>query len=364
MKQRLALVPVVAVAALAAAATGAGSSAPQQLVVSFPGYVYSLGGGGGRIGWIDTGFSLRLRSITSSTVASIHYTNTAHEFPNYPPALWQRRLVINRSGELWWSTTNTHQFVNLDRVLFAARGAANASTLLKASHSYGGDGDFVAGIAGDAGGFAYGEVVVDATTPDQVAYHVVGGGVFSVDARGKPTKLPGVAPAYLFARGAGLVVVEPVATDVNESAALRPSNMIEIRNVNDGSLVQSLSVAGVRAAAVNQTTVALLVGRRLRRYRISDRSQLGSTTLPSSTAQELETDGTVAVARSSQAILVVNLATGRLRSLAVPAPWHPTGVAIVGGTLVWSESHGQTLGDPSSKTFTTRILSTKLAGLR
>jgi hypothetical protein len=363
MKQRLALVPVVAVAALAAAATGLGSSAPKQLVV-FPGYVYSLGGGGGRIGWIDTASILRLRSITSSTVASIHYTSIAHEALNYPLALWQRRLAVNGSGELWWSTTNTPQaFDNLDRVLFAARGAAKASTLLKVSSNDSG-GAQVAGIAGDADGFAYGEAVVDPTTPDYVAFRVVGGGVFSVDSHGKPRRLPGVPPAYVFARGVQRVVVEPVATDVNQSAALRPSNVIEIRNASDGSLVQSLSVAGVRAAAVNRATVALLVGRTLRRYRISDRSQLGSTTLPPSTAQELETDGTVAVARSQHSILVVNLMTGHLRSLPVPAPWQPTGVSIVGATLVWSESRGKTPAYPSSKTLTTRILSTKLASLR
>lgn len=362
MKQQLPLVLVVAFAALAAAATGAGSSAPRP-VVSFPGYAYSLGGGGGRIGWIDTASILRLRSLTSSTVASIHYTKVGHEGVNYPLALWQRRLVVNGSGELWWSTTHIPQaFDSLDRVLFAARGAAKASTLVKVSWNASG-GTQVAGIAGDADGFAYGEAVVEPTTPDYVDFRVVGGGVFSVDSHGKPRRLPGVPPAYVFARGVQRVVDEPVATDATPSSTLRPSNVIEIRNANDGSLEQSLSVAGVRAAAVNRTTVALLVGHTLRRYRISDGGLLGRTTLPSSAAQELETDGTVAVARSWQAILVVNLTTGRLRSLAVPAPWHPTGVAIVGGTLVWSESHGQTPGDPSSKTFTTRIQATRLDAL-
>ena len=362
MKQPLALVSVVAVVALATAATGGGTPAP-KLLVSFPGYAYSLGGGGGRIGWIDTAFRLQLRTMTSPTVASIRYTNVAHELPsNYPPSRWQRRLVVNRSGEIWWSTTHTQSAVDLDRVLFAARGATKATTLVKAPHSNGGGGgDFVIGIAGDASGFAYGEVVLAATTPDQVAFHVVGGAVFTVDTHGASTKLPGVPPAYVFARGAGLIVDEPAATDVNESGAPRPSNVIEVRKSSDGSLVKSLSIPGVRAAAVNLQTVVLLVGHTLRRYRVSDGTLLGSTMLPSGAAQEVETDGMVVVARSAQAILVANLATGRLRSLSVARPWHPTGVAIVDGRVVWSESRGQTPSYPSAKTFVTRIRSSMLA---
>ncbi|HEX7626060.1 MAG TPA: hypothetical protein VF379_03315, partial [Gaiellaceae bacterium] len=80
MTQPLALVSVVAVVALATATTAGGSPAPKQLV-SFPGYAYSLGGGGGRLGWIDTSFRLQLRTMTSPTVASIRYTNVAHEAP-------------------------------------------------------------------------------------------------------------------------------------------------------------------------------------------------------------------------------------------------------------------------------------------
>ena len=360
-KRGLLVVSVVA-AALAAAATGtAGSPAGRQLA-SFPGYAYSIGGGSGRVGWIDTAFLLHLRSLSSPKVSSLRYTRTVHELPNYPK--WQRRLVVTGSGELIWSTSNPSQtFDYLDRILFIARGASTASTLLKISYNAGG-GTEVAGMAGDASGFAYGEATVEPTTPDQAAYRVTGGGVFSVDTHGRTARIPDAPAAWVFARSAGRVLDGPFATDANESSALRPSGVVEVRNVADGSVLQSLSVAGVRAGALSKTEVALLVGRTLRRYRVSDGSLVGSTPLPPSTAPDLETDGTMVAARNPHAVLVVNLATGRLRTIAIPMPWHPTGVAVVSGSVVWSESRGKTPAYPSTKTFTTRILSTKLAGLR
>jgi hypothetical protein len=212
----------------------------------------------------------------------------------------------------------------------------------------------VTGIAGDSAGFAFGATRV-ALTSDQLAFHVVGGGIYAM-AGAVARKLPGAPPSIVLARANGRIAAEPVSTDDRHTGIPVAAGGIEIRNLTSGTVTSTISTPPARSAAMTTSLIAVLVGDKLTRYEIGTGRQVGSgRTLPASTSPELRASGSLLALRTPHSVLVVDLQTGRLRTVPAAKGWQVVGVAIDGQTLSWAEARRIAPGEPSRKTFTTRI---------
>lgn len=69
-----------------------------------------------------------------------------------------------------------------------------------------------------------------------------------------------------------------------------------------------------------------------------------------------------AIVATANAILTLDLDHGGLRAIPVPAPWHPTGVAIDGTTITWVESRRTGAGEPSRTNIASRVRTRKASG--
>jgi hypothetical protein len=106
---------------------------------------------------------------------------------------------------------------------------------------------------------------------------------------------------------------------------------------------------------MDSTRVAVLTVNRINRYRVSDGELVGSTPVPADTAAELEATVGHAVFRTRHSVRLIDLSTGTMRTLATTTSWQPTAVAIDGRTVSWAESRRVAPGEPSRRTFQTRI---------
>lgn len=347
-------VRLLAAAAVAVLGTGAAAaSGPQpRTLVTFPGVARSFDADAGRVAWIDSAWVLRVRSLRSGAETAIHYTNPYEEVPSFsggPP-------LVLRSRRLLWLSTRGHSLLEyLDHVYVAAVGAMSGHRVANVEHGEGIDGGYVAGLAGDDSGFAYGIVTVkDVSTEQQHSYQVSGGGVWTL-AGMTPQRLPGAPPAIVLAESAGRVAIAPVDTGERQNGTPAAAGTVEIRNATTGALVSSVSPAGaVRAAALTPAFLAVLVGRRIVRYDAASGQLLGSTPVPVDTAADLDASGAWIAFRRAHAVCVLDTRAGRISTVAT-TPWQPTGVALDGRTLAWAESRRIAPGKVSKKTFEARI---------
>jgi hypothetical protein len=353
MSVRKSTVVLLAAAALvvAAAAHGSARSTGAATVVSFPGIVYAYDENSGRAAWIDSAWILRIRPVRGGATHAIHYTKFYEEIPDQA---WRPRLLLEGHRLLWLSVRGSGAGVDVDHVLTADVTASTGTRLANERHAEGADGSYVTGIAGDATGFAYGATTV-ALTADQLSFHVVGGGVYTT-AGAVARKLPGAPPSIVLARANGRVAAEPVSTEDRHMGTPVGAGTIEIRSLPSGTVVSTITTPPARSAALTSSLIAVLVGNTLTRYAVGTGQEVGSaTTLPSSTSPELRTNGRLLVLRTPHSVLVVDAQTGRMRTVPAASGWQVVGLALDGQTLSWAESRRIAPGEPSRKTFTTRI---------
>jgi hypothetical protein len=346
-------VALLAVAALlvVAGASGGRRSVEPTTVVSFPGIVHGYDESSGRAAWIDSAWILRLHSLRGGTTHSIRYTKFYEELPD---AAWRPRLLLEGRRLLWLSVRGSGMGLDNDHVLTADLAASRGTRLANEDHAEGADGSYVSGIAGDATGFAYGVTKV-ALTSGQLAFRVVGGGIYTTTGAA-PHALPGAPPSIVLAHANGRVAAEPVSTEERHTGFPVASDTIEIRNLTSGTVISTIATPPVRSAAMTSSVIAVLVGSTLTRYQVGDGRQVGSvTTLPPSTSPEMRADGRLLALRTPHSVLVVDLQTGRLRTVPAAKGWQVAGVALDGQTVSWAESRRIAPGEPSRKTFTTRI---------
>jgi hypothetical protein len=350
-KKPIAVLLAAAALLVAAAAHGSLRSAGPATVVSFPGIVYGYDENSGRAAWIDSAWILRVRPLRGGATHSIRYTKFYEEIPDQT---WRPRVLVEGHRLLWLSVRGSGAGVDIDHVLTADVTAASGTRVANERHAEGADGSYVTGIAGDATGFAYGGTTV-ALTSDQLAFHVVGGGIYTT-AGAVARKLPGAPPSIVLARASGRVAAEPVSTDDRHTGIPVAAGTIEIRNLTSGAVISTIATPPARSAVLTSSLVAVLVGNTLTRYQVGTGQQVGSaTTLPTSTSPELRTNGRLLALRTPHTVLVVDLQTARVRTVPAANGWQVAGVALDGQTLSWAESRRIAPGEPSRKTFTTRI---------
>jgi hypothetical protein len=353
MSPRKSTVTLLAATALVVAATAHGSprSVEPATVVSFPGIVYGYDANSGRAAWLDSAWILRVRPVRGGATHSIRYTKFYEEIPDQT---WRPRLLVEGHRLLWLSIRGSGAGVDIDHVLTAEVTASTGARVANERHAEGADGSYVTGIAGDAKGFAYGGTTV-ALTSDQLAFRVVGGGIYTT-AGSVARKLPGAPPSIVLARASGRVAAEPVSTEDRHTGIPVAAGTIEIRNLTSGAVISTIATPPARSAVLTSSLVAVLVGNTLTRYQVGTGEQVGSaTTLPTSTSPELRTNGRLLALRTPNAVLVVDLETARVRTVPAAKGWQLAGVALDGQTLSWAESRRIAPGEPSRRTFTTRI---------
>jgi hypothetical protein len=353
MSPKKTIVVLLAVAALliAAAANGGRRSVEPTTVVSFPGIVYGFDENSGRATWIDSAWILRVRPLRGGVTHSIRYTKFYEEIPDQT---WGSRLLAQGRRLLWVSVRGSGAGVDIDHVLTADVAASVGTRLANERHAEGADGSYVTGIAGDSTGFAYGVTKV-ALTSDQLAFRVVGGGVYTTVAA-VARKLPDAPPSIVLATANGRVAAEPVSTEDRHTGIPVASGTIELRNLTSGTLISTIATPPARSAAMTTSIIAVLVGNRLTRYQIGNGQQVGAgTTLPPSTSPEMRANGRLLALRTAHSVLVIDLQTGRPRTVPAAKGWQVVGVALDSQTLSWAESRRIAPGEPSRKTFTTRI---------
>jgi hypothetical protein len=336
---------------VAAAAHGSPRSVEPTTVVSFPGIVYGYDENSGRAAWIDSAWILRVRPVRGGAMHSIRYTKFYEEIPDQT---WRPRLFVEGHRLLWLSVRGSGAGIDIDHVLTAEVTASTGARVANERHGEGADGSYVTGIAGDAAGFAYGGTTV-ALTSDQLAFRVVGGGIYTT-AGGVARKLPGAPPSIVLARASGRVAAEPVSTEDRHTGIPVAAGTIEIRNLTSGAVISTIATPPARSAVLTSSLVAVLVGNTLTRYQVCTGQQVGSaTTLPTSTSPELRTNGRLLALRTPHSVLLVDLLNARVRTVPAAKGWQVVGVALDGQTLSWAESRRIEPGEPSRKTFTTRI---------
>lgn len=348
----LALAASVAVLGTAAAA----ASGPAPTLVTFPGVAQSFAAAAGRVAWIDSAWAVHVRSLRSGAETKILYTDPSKELPSL---ISEPRLVLEPNRLLWLSTRSAGMFYDADRIYVAAVGATHGRRIASVLHGEGVDGGYITGVAGDAGGFAYGMVTVSHGTTNQTLYQASGGGVWTLVGT-TPRRLPGAGPAYVLAESAGRIAIAPVDTDERKDGTPVAAGTIEIRNAITGALVSTISPAGAfRAATLTPTTLAVLVGNNVVRYAVPSGRLLGSTAVAADTASALASGGGRIAFRRTRSIGVLDATSGRM-SMVMAATGRPVGVAIGAQTLAWAESSRIAPGEAPKKTFMTRIRTTAL----
>jgi hypothetical protein len=348
-----------------------GGAANQTTGSAFPGFVRAFAADGGRVAWIDSVWLLHTGVVGATGDKSVRYTSQYEEVPDSSGGTI---LELSR-GQLLWLSRRGRGFENVGEHVYAASVSALRGRRTVTYENNGIQGGFVTGLAGDATGFSYSFVRLQASDPDGDPPCMATGGLRSF-LGGRWQALPGVPPGLLMARGAGRVALAP--TDLNGSCGPPSgSDTIEVRNASTGALVSRLQLGQrVHAVAMSVSMVAVLVGgwiserfvagrmhvplltgARINRYEIDTGTLIGSTPAPARTAVDLDLAGSRLVFRTDRAVELLDTQTGHVSTLAVTSPWQPGGVAIDGNTAVWPESKRIAPGEPSRKTFQTRLQS-------
>jgi hypothetical protein len=214
----------------------------------------------------------------------------------------------------------------------------------------------VTGLAGGASSFTYGVVTV--TGPDG-DLSISGGGIWNIVA-GTPRRVPGVPPSFVFARGSDRILTAPAEVSRQTGWVPLPATTLEVRNANTGAVISSFDPGTVGAAALAGSVAVVFRAGRIDRYDSDNGQLIGSTAAPAGTAAELDADGSRVVVRTRHAIELIDAATGRISIVARTGAWSPSAVAVEGRTVVWAEAKRIKPGEPSRKTFRSRLRASAL----
>jgi hypothetical protein len=320
-------------------------------VGSFDGIARALDFDRGRVAWIDSAWALRAQSLRVGGEAKLLYTSSYEEVPEMG-----RRLFVGGQRLVWLSSRGSGTFAVNDHVYTATVGGKKGRRLFSAAHTDGAGGSYVTGLAGGASSFTYGVVTV--TGPDG-DLSVSGGGIWNIVA-GTPRRVPGVPPSFVFARGSDRILTAPAEVSQQTGWIPLPAATLEVRNATTGAVISSFDVDRVGAAVLAGSVAVVFRAGRIYRYDGDSGELLGSTVAPAGTAAELDADGSRVVFRTRHSIELIDAATGRLSIVARTGAWSPSAVAVEGRTVVWAEAKRVKPGEPSKKTFRSRLRASAL----
>lgn len=362
----------VAVCCAVTASASAGGRTTDPVV---PGFVRGFAFDAGRVAWIDPVWFLHVRVLRTGVETRLVYTKQYEEIPDYSGGA----VLELAQDRLWWlsrrgedSTGDVAEHV-YEAPVTAVRGRRVATYENNTI-----EGGFVTGIGADRLGASYSFVQRETSDPDLSPPCSSTGGSKSL-VGGRWRRLAGVEPGLLMARAEGRLALAP--TEAERSCGQpAPAGTVEVRNGATGSLVSTFAPGRIEAASMSATTVAVLAGgsvgertvagrshvpvvtgARIERYDIASGRLVGSTPAPFQTVIDLDMDGDRVVFRTRYSVRVLDTRTGRVSTIASTSPWQPGGVAIDGNTVAWVETKRIAPGEPSRKTFQSRIRTRTLA---
>ena len=255
---------------------------------------------------------------------------------------------------LWTLHESATQSLRFDYVLGATVADPTERRFQQVAHGTHGPGLWLTGVAGSDGTLVYAvtqvayknqvDCLTSPKTPGACDLEIVGGGIYRVVGRKLPQPIKD-APASVQVAASGNEVAFVPATDSSPTDGhpfATPNVSIEVRTVDMGTFVASVSTDGTpEAIALSSSTLALLgrVGDKvvLSWYALPDGSPLGSVELPQKTAPALSASEDAIVFRVGRSIRVVDVQTQKVRTVAT-ATSTPIGLSIAGTRIAWAEN--------------------------
>lgn len=205
-------------------------------------------------------------------------------------------------------------------------------------------GRWLTGMEGDGRtlAFAWADVVEEMPIGDCFCFWALTGGVVERIVDGRRQPVAGAPPSALITVSAGRIALAPVASSWQGSERPRaaPNGPVEVRDINTGALITSVSPSGtVRALSLSGNRLATLVQdggtKRIDVWNVGDGKLLRPIVLPDRASPEIDLADRRLVWRSGRSIYVLNIETGAsvflFRSRLVPV-----GLSIEGRRVAWA----------------------------
>jgi hypothetical protein len=260
------------------------------------------------------------------------------------------RLALARDTPTVLWTLRESAPLQFDYVVGASASDRRERRFQQLAHTSRGAGLWLGGIAGDASALVYGVTSVDYEDEagclggtGTCAMKVAGGGVYRVVGRPHAPKLvPGTGAAVEVAVSGGALAYVPAASIAKGGMPVSDTTPIEVVDVADGHPLSSVQPLGAPVAiALSQHALAALeetpLGLRLAWYDPATGAPTGSVPVAATTSPELALSDRLAVYHVGRSIRAVELATGRVRTLATAAT-DPIGLSIEGNRVAWAEN--------------------------
>jgi hypothetical protein len=258
---------------------------------------------------------------------------------------------------LWTLHESATQSLRFDYVLGATVHEPKERRFQQVAHAAHGAGLWLTGVAGSGSTLVYSvaqvsykDQVACLTTPKApgaCALEVTGGGIYRVVGRKLPVPIKGVKrpSAAVAASGENIAFVPAVGSSTTDGHPLASPNVpVEVRDVETGALVASVSPEGTpEAIGLSSTTLGIL-GRVSGRLVLSWTSVAGgkpltSLALPPGAAPFVSVGDDWIVFRVGRSIRVVDVKTKHVRKVAT-AGATPIGLSITGSRIAWAENSG------------------------
>jgi len=264
-------------------------------------------------------------------------------------------IARNQPSVLW--TLHENSPLQFDYLVGAGVGDSRERRYQQLAHTSRGAGLWLGGVAGNGGTLVYGVTSVDYVDEagclagtDTCALKIVanGGGVYRVGADHRPKLVPGTSGGAVDVATSGdrVAYVRAGTVDKRGRPVAGADKPIEIVDAVSGQVASSVTTQGTPVAiALSANALATLeqtpLGLRLAWYAPDTGSPAGSVPVALAASTELSVSDRLAVFHVGRSIRAVDLATGRVRSLATAAGM-PIGLSVEGTRIAWAENlkHG------------------------
>ncbi|HEY5099549.1 MAG TPA: hypothetical protein VII54_05815 [Gaiellaceae bacterium] len=256
---------------------------------------------------------------------------------------------------LWTLHESAAQAVRFDYVLGATVADPRERRFQEVAHASHGAGLWLGGVAGSGGTLVY--AVAQVAYKDQVACLsspkepgacelkvAPGGGIYRIVGRKPPTRIKGAPAAVAVAASNNDVAYVPaIGASTVDGHPLASRNVpVEVRDVDTGSLVVSVSPEAAPLAIGLSSTVLGVLGRSGGRlvlgwYALPTGRPLGTLRLPLGASPNLSVGNSAIVFRVGRSIRVVDVHTKRIRTVA-KAAGTPIGLSIADDRVAWAEN--------------------------
>jgi hypothetical protein len=338
------------------AGAGAAGRAPEPgTLVLASGPIAAFAQDGGRIAWasVEAGRScpwlVRVRVLARRFQDAVN--GRSGPTCRHPTGFEAGETELALAGDrALWTLREAGNFTYV-RVVSGALSASSDRLLEELVFDNGnGDGEHLAGLAGDGSSLVYGTVTVRLQGPQDCELNgtckavLAGGGIVRV--QGGSTRPGRGAPPPVALAVAGRRVALAVAGAVGLRIAPAATPRIEVRDLASGNLVGAFELAGrrLRGLALSGDFVAVLtsvrgsrgVVTRIERY--SHRGErIATRTVDTGTAAGLSASGSRIAFRVGRSIRILDTGSGDIAEVARAAAT-PIGLSIEGRRVAWAEN--------------------------